>query len=158
MLRRPPRSTRTDALFPTRRSFVLFADRAAVRALHVVGEDVEFGLGVGGRSAVEQRRRHVLLAVGLLCLARDRDLAQVSAGGGAAENRAHPLPRGRAGLGMGYGGDDFEHLLAPADLRRAEREIGAFVEGDVELDAAIGAADVEHMQLGNRTLAKGELY
>src|SRR3546814_20142969 len=85
-------------------------------------------------------------------------LAQVSAGGGAAENRAHPLPRGRAGLGMGYGGDDFEHLLAPADLRRAEREIGAFVEGDVELDAAIGAADVEHMQLGNRTLAKGELY
>src|SRR3546814_12770040 len=59
---------------------------------------------------------------------------------------------------MGYGGDDFEHLLAPADLRRAEREIGAFVEGDVELDAAIGAADVEHMQLGNRTLAKGELY
>src|SRR3546814_10121594 len=59
---------------------------------------------------------------------------------------------------MGYGGDDFEHLLAPADLRRAEREIGAFVEGDVELDAAIGAADVEHMQLGNCTLAKGELY
>src|SRR3546814_9007848 len=98
-----------------------FADRAAVRALHVVGEDFEFGLGVGGRAAVEQHRLHVLLAVGLLCLARDRDLAQVSAGGGAAENRAHPLPRGRAGLGMGYGGDDFRSEEHTSDLQSLMR-------------------------------------
>ena len=47
---------------------VEFADRRAMRALDVVGEDLEFGLGVGGGAAVEQHRLDRLDAVGLLPL------------------------------------------------------------------------------------------
>ena len=46
---------------------------------------------------------------------------------------------------------------APSAAHRAEREIGALMEGDVHLDAPIGAADVEDIECGDRALAKGEL-
>src|SRR3546814_5781572 len=78
-----------------------------------------------------------LLAVGLLCVARDRDFAQIGARRGPAEYRSHHLPRRRTGFGMGDGGDDLEILFAAADLRRAEMKIGAFVQDHIEFDAAI---------------------
>src|SRR3546814_5804777 len=91
-----------------------------MRAFHIVGEDFEFGLGVGGRAAVEQHRLHILLAVGLLCVARDRDFAQIGARRGPAEYRSHHLPRRRTGFGMGDGGDDLEILFAAVTHRSEE--------------------------------------
>ena len=57
------------------RVFVELADRRAVRALHVVGEDLELRLGVDLRVVGEQQRLVGLLRVGLLRVLPDDDLA-----------------------------------------------------------------------------------
>ena len=55
---------------------VELADRRAMRAFHVVGEDLELGLGIDRRRALEQQPLQRLLAIGLLRVARDLDLAE----------------------------------------------------------------------------------
>ena len=74
------------------RARVEFADRRAVRALHVVGEDLQLGLQIHRRGALEQQPAQRLLAVGLLRIARDLDR-----GGEAGGGRVRPRPRARSG-------------------------------------------------------------
>ena len=57
------------------RVLVELADRRAVRALHVVGEDLELRLGVDRRVVGQQQRPVGLLGVGLLRVVPDDDLA-----------------------------------------------------------------------------------
>ena len=66
------------------RVVVELADRRAVRALHVVGEDLELRLGVDGRAVGQQQRAVGLLGVGLLRVLPDDDLA--------VEHRARAVP------------------------------------------------------------------
>ena len=75
---------------------VELADGRAVRAFHVVGENLELGLAVGGRAAVEQHGLDRLLGVGLLRAARDLDLAEIGAGRLAVEHAADRLARAAA--------------------------------------------------------------
>ena len=128
-----------------------------MRAFDIIGVDFEFGLGIGGRGAVEQHRLDRLGRVGVLRVARDRDLTQIAAGGASGEHRTDILPRGCAGLGMRYRRDDFEILIAATDLRGAEREISALVQHDIELDPPIVAADVENMERGFGVRAKHQI-
>ena len=74
-------------------------DRRAVTAEHVVGEDLEFGLGVHLRLGREQDRLRLHRAVGLLRAALDDDLALENADAlvgddGAIEFAADPMGRG----------------------------------------------------------------
>ena len=68
------------------RVVVELPDRRAVRALHVVGEDLELRLGVDLRVVGEQQRAVGLLGVGLLRVRPDDDLA--------VEHRARACRRG----------------------------------------------------------------
>jgi hypothetical protein len=66
------------------RVLVELPDRRPVRALHVVGEDLELRLGVDRRVVGEQQRLVRLLRVGLLRVLPDDDLA--------VEHAARALP------------------------------------------------------------------
>ena len=68
------------------RVLVELADRRAVRALHVVGEDLELRLRVDLRVVGQQQRLVRLLRVGLLRVLADDDLA--------VEDRARTCPPG----------------------------------------------------------------
>src|SRR3546814_1553123 len=80
MIRRPPRSTRTDTLFPYTTLFRSFAHRCRLRGLHVVPlggrRDVEVGLGQGDGRRLARRAATVagidrFLAQFVLAQARD---------------------------------------------------------------------------------------
>ena len=85
---------------------VKLADRSAVGALHVVGENLKLGLAVGGRPAVEEHGFHRLLGVGLLRTARDLDLAEIGAGCLAVQHAAYDLARAAGLTDMLDAGDD----------------------------------------------------
>src|SRR3546814_20496693 len=76
MIRRPPRSTRTDTLFPYTTLFR--SDRVEVGGTQVVG-DGHFAAGVD-RGAVDDRDRHGAFDLGTL-QARTGDLDAVEGGG-----------------------------------------------------------------------------
>src|SRR3546814_7604702 len=80
MIRRPPRSTRTDTLFPYTTLFRSFAHRCRLRGLHVGHRggrrDVEVGLGQGDGRRLARRAATVaglarFLAQFVLAQARD---------------------------------------------------------------------------------------
>ena len=121
-----------------------------MRALDVIGKDFQLGLGIGGGTAIEQQRLEALRRVGLLASARDRHLAEIGRGSGAASDAAHDLVAARSRPGVADGGDDLEHLLAPGDDDAAQFEMRALVQRHVERDAAIGAAAVDDMQVEPR--------
>ena len=103
-----------------------FANRRAVRALHVIGENLQLGLAVRGCAAVEQHGLDRLLGIGLLRSAGHFDLAEIGAGRLAAEYRAHNLPRAAAFAEMPDVRDDFVGRDAGADIRAEQFEIRAF--------------------------------
>ena len=123
----------------------------------VVGVNFELGFGVGGRAAVKQHGLHRLHRVGQLRIARDSDLAQIGSGRGASEDRAHDLRRGCFGFGVGDSGNDLEILSATANLHSAQFEIRAFMQRHIQFNAAIIAADVEHMDCGGCAFANGNI-
>src|SRR3546814_19493986 len=96
MLRRPPRSTRTDTLFPytTLVRSVDLADRGAVAALHVVGVDLQLRLAVDLRLPRQEERPVELIAVGALGVRTDDDLALEDAAGALVEHALVDLPAG----------------------------------------------------------------
>ena len=55
------------------------ADRRAMGALHIVGEDLEFGLQVDLGALAEQQALGGLAAVGAVCAFRHADLALIDA-------------------------------------------------------------------------------
>ena len=68
------------------RLVVQLADRRAVRALHVVSEDLELRLGVDRRVVGQEQRAVRLLGVGLLRVLPDDDLAVEHRAGRAAQD------------------------------------------------------------------------
>ena len=100
----------------------------AVAAHHVVGEDLELGLGIELGRLGEQERLGHLLAVGLLRVGRDDDLALEHAARLAVEHGLEQLAAGAAGHGM-LDEQRGVAMLAPA------HEQGA---GDVERRAFAG--------------------
>ena len=78
------------------RVVVELADRRAVRALHVVGEDLELRLGVDRRVVGEQQRPVRLLGVGLLRVLADDDLAVEDRARRAAEDALVDLVAARS--------------------------------------------------------------
>ena len=82
------------------RFVVELADRGAVRAFHVVGEDLQLRLGVDGRVVGQQQRLVGLLGVGLLGVLADEDLAVEDAAGLAVEDALVQLVAGAVRLGV----------------------------------------------------------
>ena len=71
-----------------------FADRRAMAAFHVVGENLEFRLGIDLGVGRQQQRLVHLIAVGLLRCAGDLDLALEHAARAAGQHVLHRLARG----------------------------------------------------------------
>ena len=118
-----------------------------MRALHVIGVDFELGLGVGGGAAREEHGFDRLFAIGQLGVPRNGDLAEIRAGGGAAEHVADDLARGAADPDVANGGDYFERRGTSADDRRVEFEMRAVVERDIEFVAAIARRGIERVNM-----------
>ena len=136
---------------------LFFADRRAVSAFHIIGENFEFGLGVRRRAAVEQHGFDRLLGVGLLGTARDLDLAEIGTDSLAVQDAADGLAGAPADADMLDRGDDLVGREAHADIGAVELEIRAFAEADIELQAAIGRCGVEHEQPGFRVRLERDL-
>lgn len=117
-------------------------------ALHIIGEDLQLGLGIGGGTARQQQRLEALLGIGLLRLAGNGDLAQIAAHGAPAEHGADGLLADRVGAEMADMGDDFERLFAAADNGAAKRQPRALMQRDVERETAIATAMVEQREVG----------
>ena len=97
----------------------LRVDRAggrAVRALHVVGVDLELGLGQELRIPVEEERLADLVAVGLLRPRPHQDLALEHAHGSVAQDLLEHLPALAAGRAV-----DHEHGVVVVELAVAHR-------------------------------------
>ncbi len=116
---------------------IQFAHRAAVGALHIVGEDFKLRLGIGRGGPVKQHRADRLRAIGPVGTLGDANLAEVIGRGLPASDRAHDLTADRIGLGMQHVGDDLDGLSPAGQLRRAEREAGAPPQLDPHRDPAI---------------------
>jgi len=126
-----------------------------MRAFHVVGVDFELGLRVRRRLAAEQHRLDRLHAVGLLRVARDRDLAEVAPRRRPAEHRSNDLVARCVRLDVADGGHDLQSGLSTADLHRTEFEMRAVVQRDIDRDAPVTGTCVQHMKVDPRTGAEG---
>ena len=101
---------------------VELADRGAMRAFDVVGEDFELGLGVDRRRAGEQQALQRLLAVGLLRVARDLDPGGDRAGRLVVGDRAPDLAAGA--VRDGVADDEIGVMTLPAAREQGAAGLG----------------------------------
>ena len=113
------------------------ADRRAVAALHVVGEDLELRLAVDLGLRRQQQRLVHLIAVGLLRAARDLDLALKHAARPAGQDVLHRLPRGAVRRVVRDDGGEVGVLHAAQQLRAVQMQ-SAPGAGQARMD--LGAA------------------
>src|SRR3546814_11076867 len=127
MIRRPPRSTRTDTLFPTRRS----SDLAKRDAAFVIAR----GLSIGGCDPAASQRRQARIGTSRLPFRRPMDRQRIVAGdndGSAQAIERQPLRQfvGARGLAV----DQDVHALGPA----AEIEQGLAPSGQERKGGGVG--------------------
>ncbi|PAV93257.1 hypothetical protein WR25_26036 [Diploscapter pachys] len=147
------RARRGDAaaLHVEERACIEFADRRAVRALHVVGEDFELGLQVHRRGALQQQTAQRLFAVGLLRIARHLDRGGEADGRTIGSDRAPQLVRLPVGVGVADADRAFLALLVTGQQRAAEFGIGAVAvqrQRGVEAGAGSGGAQCDADEAG----------
>src|SRR5947207_391084 len=94
-------------------------------ALHVVGEDFEFGFEVGFGALAHQQRLGGLAAVGLVGALRDGDAALIDGARLAAGDLLEKLGAGGVGHGVGDVGGDVG--MRRAAQNRDAREMGGRV-------------------------------
>ena len=139
------------------RHLVHLADRRAVGAFHVVGEDFEFGLGVGGGALFQQQALKSCAASVFCAFARDLDR-----GRGNCPSPRPSGPRAPPGWLVASGsawvdaGDEFAHGIAAADGHAAELEMRAFASSDLDFEPGVVAADDDREHLRPRALADVE--
>ena len=115
-------------------ALVELADRRAVLALHVVGEDLELGLRVDERLLREEEVLVLLDGVGLLRAGADDDAAVEDRAGAAVEHALVELAARAVRLRV-VDGRVVVHVLLARDLVEAEeRAVGAFA---AEADAQV---------------------
>src|SRR3546814_3850819 len=138
MIRRPPRSTRTDTLFPYTNALPIWADFELRHAHAAAGDDdraAARGEGEGQVGAALQRGVDVLERLAFIAVGVDADRVR-AAGGKAGGREAAVGARGDRARGAGAGvGDD--------DGRAADR--GAAVVVDLALDAG---RDLLRLEIG----------
>src|SRR3546814_2042629 len=111
MIRRPPRSTRSDTLFPYTPLFRSESDRRHAAGIRPAGGGA---LGPGGRCAMHQH--HVGVA-GMDTIERGPDMLMIIAGGTAAEGDARAFGDQRRGLFA----EPLVEEIAAVDHRRSQR-------------------------------------
>ena len=136
------------------RGFVHLADRGAVGALHVVGEDFELRDGIGARPGFEQQALEVLRGVGLLRMTRNLDFAEEIAGAGSPVYRANGLVAGRLRLCVNDLRHEFAGGGAAADGDAAEFEMRPLGEADFQFDPGVIAAAIGHEERRARAFAQ----
>ena len=108
------------------RILVELADRRPVRALHVVGEDLQLRLGVDQRVVREQQRAVGLFRVGLLRVLAHDDLAVEHRPGTPAENALVDFVARAVGAGVIDGRVVVDQAVAVGEIQPVQRHLGAF--------------------------------
>ena len=126
------------------RVVVELPDRRAVRALHVVGKDLELRLGVDRRVVRQQQRPVGLLRVGLLRVDAHDDLAVEDRARAAAEDALVDLVARAVRLGVIDRRVRVDQPLAVGQVQAVQRALGAFaVEHRDDVVADDAAAERE---------------
>ena len=108
------------------RLVVELADRRAVRALHVVGEDLELRLGVDRRAVGQEQRAVRLLGVGLLRVLPDDDLAVEHRARRAAQDALVDLVAAAVRLRVVDRRVVVDQPVAVGEIEAVERAVAAF--------------------------------
>ena len=136
------------------RVLVELADGRAVRAAHVVGEDLELGIGVDQRLRGEQQVAAGLLGVGLLRLRVDVDAAVEDAARALVEHALEQLVARGVGLGVVDPHVKVGELAATHQIEAVERHLRAFA-GERRLDVVAGDGGAERERLRVRRWRRG---
>ena len=120
-------------------------------AFHVIGVDFQLGLQIGRRGALQQQRLHRLHRIGLLRIARDRNLAEIGSRRPVIEHDADRLAAAGIRRDVADGCDNLQHRVAAADLHCTKLEMGAVVQRHVNGNPAVAGPSVDDLEVQPRT-------